>query len=47
MLEGDPDLDAFVEEYVMLREDGMSVEQSLLFVGQRLRMFHLRCQPVG
>lgn len=47
ILEGDPESDAFVEEYIMLREDGMSVEQAMIFVGQRLRMLHLKYQAVG
>lgn len=47
MLEGAPDSDALVEQYVMLREDGMEVEQALIFVGHRWRMFHLRFRKVG
>jgi hypothetical protein len=46
MLEGHPDSGALVEQYVMLREEGMGVEQALFFVGHRWRMFHLRFQPV-
>ena len=47
MLSGHPDSDAFVERYVVLREEGMSVEQALVFVGHRFRMFHLRHQNLG
>jgi hypothetical protein len=47
MLEGDPDSGALVQHYVMLRYEGMGVEQALIFVGDRWRMFHLRFQPVG
>jgi hypothetical protein len=47
LLEGDPNSGALVEHYIMLREDGMEVEQALIFVGHHSRMFHLRFQPVG
>jgi hypothetical protein len=47
MLSGHPDSDGFVERYVVLREEGMSVEQALVFVGHRFRMFHLRHQNLG
>ena len=47
MLQGDPNSDAFVEHYIMLREDGMEVEQALISVGHHSRMFHVRFQPVG
>jgi hypothetical protein len=47
MLEGDPDSDALVEQYAMLREDGLEVEPALIFVGHRWRIFHLRFQKVG
>lgn len=47
MLSGHPDSDRFVESYVVLREEGMSVEQALVFVGHRFRMFHLRHQNLG
>jgi hypothetical protein len=36
-----------VEQYIMLREDGMGVEQALIFVGHHWRKFHLRFQTVG
>lgn len=47
VLSGHPDSGTFVEGYVMLREDGMGVQQALIFVGHRRRMFHLRHQPLG
>jgi hypothetical protein len=47
MLSGHPDSDGFVERYVVLREEGMSVEQALVFVGHRFRMFHLRYHNLG
>jgi hypothetical protein len=31
----------------MLREEGMGVEQAMIFVGHNWRMWHLRYQPVG
>ena len=42
MLSGHPDSGRFVERYVVLREEGLGVEQALVFVGHRLRMFHPR-----
>jgi len=47
MLSGDPDSGALEEQYVMLREEGMGVEQAMIFVGNRWRMWRLRNQPVG
>ena len=47
MLEGDPDSGALVEHYLMLRGEDMGVEQAMIFVGHRWRMFHLRFQPVN
>jgi hypothetical protein len=47
MLSGDPNSWKFVEQYFMLREEGMGVEQALIFVGHHWRMFHLRFQTVG
>ena len=47
LLSGDPNSWKFVEHYVMLREEGMAVEQALIFVGHHWRMFQLRFQPVG
>lgn len=47
ILSGDPNSWKFVEQYIMLREEGMGVEQALIFVGHHWRMFHLRFQPVG
>ena len=39
MLSGLPDSDRLVECYVVLREEGLGVEQALAFVVHRLRMF--------
>jgi hypothetical protein len=47
MLHGDPNSAALVEEYERLRDQGMGVEQAVIFVGHRFRMWHLRFQPVG
>ena len=47
MLSGNPDSGALVEHYVMLREEGMGVEQAMIVVGHNCMMFHLRYQPVG
>ena len=47
MLSGHPDSGRFVERYVVLREEGMGVEQALVFVGHRLRMFDLRHLNLG
>ncbi len=34
-------------EYERLREEGMGVEQAMIFVGHEFRLRHLRYQPVG
>jgi hypothetical protein len=47
MLSGHPDSGRFVERYVVLREEGMGVEQALVFVGHSLRMFDLRHLNLG
>jgi hypothetical protein len=47
MLSGHPDSGRFVERYVVLREEGMGVEQALVFVGHRLRMHHPRHPNLG
>ena len=47
MLSGQPDSGRFVERYVVLREEGLRVEQALVFVGHHLRMFHLRHLNLG
>ena len=47
MLSGHPDSGRFVERYVVLREEGLGVEQALVFVGHSLRMFHLRPLNLG
>ena len=47
MLRGDPNSAAFVEEYQKLRDEGMGVEQAMIFVGHHFRMRDLRYQPIG
>jgi hypothetical protein len=47
MLGGDIDSWALVTEYERLRDEGMSIEQALIFVGHSFRMWHLRYLPVG
>jgi hypothetical protein len=47
MLSGHPDSGGFVERYVVLREEGLGVEQALVFVGHRLRMFRPRHPNLG
>ena len=47
MLSGYPDSGRFVERYVVLREEGLRVEQALVFVGHHLRMFDLRRLDLG
>jgi hypothetical protein len=47
MLDGDPGSEEFVAEYERLREEGISVEQAMIFVGRHFRLWHLRHQPIG
>lgn len=47
MLRGDLNSAAYVEEYERLREEGMDIEQAMLFVGHKFRLVHLRYQPIG
>jgi hypothetical protein len=47
MLWGATDSWAFLREYEGLRDEGMGIEQAMIFVGQRFSMWHLRYQPVG
>ena len=47
MLSGATDSWAFVAEYERLRDDGMGIEQAMIFVGHCFRMWHLRYLPVG
>ena len=48
MLRGDINSGAFMSEYERLRgEEGMGVEQAMIFVGHRFRLRHLSYQPVG
>ena len=46
MLSGGTDSWAFVAEYGRLRDDGMGIEQAMIFVGHRFRMWHMRYQPL-
>ena len=47
MLSGHPDSGRLVERYVVLREEGLGVEQALVFVGHRLRIRHLSHPNLG
>ncbi len=47
MLRGDINSGSFIAEYDRLREEGMGVEQAMIFVGHAFRLRHLRHQPVG
>jgi hypothetical protein len=47
MLSGHPDSGRFVESYVVLREEGLGVEQAFVFVGHRFRMQRLRHLNLG
>jgi len=48
MLRGDINSGAFMSEYERLRgEEGMGVEQAMIFVGHQFRLRHLSYQPVG
>ena len=47
MLRGDISSAAYITEYERLREEGMGVEQALIFVGHEFRLSHLRHQPIG
>jgi hypothetical protein len=47
MLSGATDSWAFLSEYERLREEGMGVEQAIIFVGDLFSTRHPRCKPVG
>jgi hypothetical protein len=47
MLRGDTNSGAYIAEYERLREEGMGVEQALIFVGHEFRLRHLRYLPIG
>jgi hypothetical protein len=47
MLRGATDSWAFLMEYERLREEGMGVEQAIVFVGQLFSTRHPRYEPVG
>jgi hypothetical protein len=47
-LRGDINSGAFMAEYDRLRtEEGMEIEQAMIFVGHEFRLRHLRYQPIG
>ncbi len=47
LLRGDLNSGAYITEYERLRDEGMGVEQAMIFVGHEFRLRHLRYQPVG
>jgi len=47
MLLGNPGSWAYVAEYGRCRDNGMGIEQAMIFVGHRFRMWHLRHLPLG
>jgi hypothetical protein len=47
MLWGATDSWAFLSEYERLRDEGMGIEQAMIFVGQRFSMWHPRHLPLG
>jgi len=48
MHRGDFNSGAFMAEYDRLRtEEGMEIEQAMIFVGHEFRLRHLRYQPIG
>ena len=46
MLSGATDSWAFLAEYGRPRGEGRGIEQAMIFVGHRFRMWHLRYQPL-
>jgi hypothetical protein len=47
MLRGDLNSGAYIAEYERFRyEEGMAIEQALIFVGHEFRLRHLGYQPV-
>jgi hypothetical protein len=49
MLWGATDSWAFLREYERLRDEGLGIEEAMIFVGKRFSMWHLRLRhrPVG
>jgi hypothetical protein len=47
MLRGDINSGPFIAEYDRLREEGMGVEQAMIFVGHEFRLRDLSHQAVG
>jgi hypothetical protein len=47
MLWGATDSWAFLREYERLRDEGMGIEQAMIFLGHTFRMWHLSYRPLG
>ena len=47
MLWGATDSWAFLREYERLRDEGMSIEQAMVFLGHTFSKWHLSYQPLG
>ena len=47
MLWGATDSWAFLREYERLRDEGMGIEQAMIFLGQLFSLWHPRHRPVG
>jgi len=47
MLRGATDSWAFLRKYERLRDDGMGIEQAMIFLGHTFSMWHLSYQPLG
>jgi hypothetical protein len=50
MLWGATESWAFLREYERFRDEGMGIEQAMIFVGHLFSLWHLkhrRCQPLG
>jgi hypothetical protein len=47
MLRGATDSRAFLREYERLRDEGIGIEQAMIFVGHLFSSWHPRHQPLG
>ena len=47
MLWGATDSWAFLRKYQRLRDDGMGIEQAMVFLGHTFSKWHLSYQPLG
>jgi hypothetical protein len=47
MLRGATDSWAFLREYERLRDEGIGIEQAMIFVGHLFSSWHPRHQPLG